>query len=78
MLSVILVKVLYAAFVEDKEDRGAIYKFKGQIQEENPQKEAKSQVFMSSAVRSNAKLIKDLVTLKTKLTCCAFMLNFTL
>lgn len=72
VFSVILVKALHAAPGEDKKDRGAIYSFKGQTWEAN------SQVFVSSAVRANAKLIKDPVTLKTKLTCCASMLTFTL
>lgn len=56
---IILVNALQAVPVEDTEDRRAIYNFKGQIQDENSQKEAKSHAFMSSAVKSNVKLIKD-------------------
>lgn len=36
VLQVILVKALYAALVEDKEDKGALYSFKGKTWEENP------------------------------------------
>lgn len=52
---IILVNVLYAALVEDKEDRGAIYNF---TNIERINRRELRQVFISSAVKSNVKLIK--------------------